>query len=57
MYYNRMQGTDTKTAKEFTCWQKVDDGSVSYVDAQDQPFKLPKVYEAEIVEADLERPE
>lgn len=57
MYYNRLACVDSKTKDLFTAWQRVDGDSLTYVDANDQPFKMPKVYEAVVVADELERPE
>ena len=57
MYYNRLDCVNSKTGEKFTVWQRVDGDSVTYVDANDNPVKMPKVYEAVVVEDELERPE
>lgn len=57
MYYNRLECVNLKTGDKFTVWQRVDGDSVVYVDANDKPYKLPKVYEAIVVADELERPE
>ena len=57
MYYNRLECVNIKTGEKFIVWQRVDGDSVTYVGKEDQPFKMPKVYEAVVVEDELERPE
>lgn len=57
MYYNRLECVNSKTKEMFTVWQRVDGDSVTYVDASDNPVKMPKVYEATVVADELERPE
>ena len=46
-----------KTGEKFIVWQRVDGDSVTYVGKDDKPLKMPKVYEAVVVEDELERPE
>lgn len=47
-----------KTGEKFTVWQKIEnDTVVAHVDASDKPVKMPKIYEATVVEDELERPE
>lgn len=57
MYYNRLECVNPKTGEQFVVWQKVDGYSVTYVDANDKPYKLPRIYEAVVVADELERPE
>jgi hypothetical protein len=52
MYYNRVKLLNSKTKEESILWQVVENGQVTkYVDRNNSPVKLPKVYEM-FIEAD-----
>jgi len=52
MYYNRVKMINSASKEEFVLWQVIDEGQVTgYVNKENKPVKLPRVYEM-VVDAD-----
>lgn len=54
--FNKLEIFEPKTGRRYFVWQKVDESSlIGYVDSKGDPVKLPRIYEASVVETDLEQ--
>jgi hypothetical protein len=53
--FNKMLVKDVKKGIEYHVWQKVEESElIGYVDKNGNAVKLPKIYEAVMLETDLE---
>ncbi len=53
--FNKMLVRDVKKGTEYHVWQKVEESElIGYVDKNGDAVKLPKIYEAQMLETDLE---
>jgi hypothetical protein len=53
--FNKMLVKDVKRGTEYHVWQTVEEYVLlGYVDANGEAVKLPKIYEAEMLDIDLE---
>jgi len=53
--FNKMLVRDVKKGTEYHVWQKVEESElIGYVDEKGNAVKLPKIYEAQMLETDLE---